>query len=463
MTAEIAGLPFWELTFDADGDPDTGHRDTFLAEVRDRGVTDLVVFSHGWNNDRHIAHKLYRGFFGLLAAQLRHVPADRPVTVGLAGVIWPAQRWSDEPIPDFAAAAVAAGGGGAASLTGPGPTVSGASPATLDAATLASLHTMFPAAAGPLDTMARLLGGPPTEEAQVEFHRCLTEFSELAGTAGDDGEGDRAGPDPASGEPRMLLDGHAVLFERYRDTLRASGVPLDAGGTGTAGLGDALRGIWHGAKESLRQATYWQMKNRAGTVGRAGLGPVIGQLHSTAPQVRVHLVGHSFGARTVSFALAGLPDGLQPSPVKGVTLLQGAFSHFAFARPLPFDANRSGALAGMLGRVDGPLVTCFSVHDSAVGTFYPLASIAAREDSAASQSAFFRWGAMGADGAQGVNAKLDAIRLAGPGTAYRFSPGQALNVDASEVVRTGGPPSGAHSDIVHPELTWVVLAAGGIV
>ena len=46
---------------------------------------------------------------------------------------------------------------------------------------------------------------------------------------------------------------------------------------------------------------------------------------------------------------------------------------------------------------------------------------------------------------------------------YRFVPGQALNVDASETVCRGGPPSGAHSDIVHPELTWVVLKAGGIV
>jgi len=70
---------------------------------------------------------------------------------------------------------------------------------------------------------------------------------------------------------------------------------------------------------------------------------------------------------------------------------------------------------------------------------------------------------MGADGAQGVSARLDGIQPAGPGTTYRFTAGQALNVDASEVVRAGGPPSGAHSDIVHPELTWIVLSAGGIV
>jgi hypothetical protein len=62
-----------------------------------------------------------------------------------------------------------------------------------------------------------------------------------------------------------------------------------------------------------------------------------------------------------------------------------------------------------------------------------------------------------------VQAKLDAIRPVAPGTTYRFSARQALNIDASEIVRAGGPPSGAHSDIVHPELTWLVLTAGRIV
>jgi hypothetical protein len=100
VTNEIAGLPFWELTFDADGEPDTGQRDTFLTEATNRKITDLVVFSHGWNNDRRIATELYNGFFGILAGQLTHVPADRPTTVGLAGVMWPSQLWSDQPIPD---------------------------------------------------------------------------------------------------------------------------------------------------------------------------------------------------------------------------------------------------------------------------------------------------------------------------------------------------------------------------
>jgi hypothetical protein len=260
----------------------------------------------------------------------------------------------------------------------------------------------------------------------------------------------------------MLSDDHTVLFERYRDALQASGVDLSGAGSGEAGIGDLARGIWNGAKEALRQATYWEMKNRAGTVGRKGLGPLIGQLHGAAPQLRVHLIGHSFGARLVSYALTGVPDGLTPSPVKSVTLLQGAFSHFAFARPLPFDASRNGALAGMNARIDGPLTVCFSVHDGAVGNLYPLASIASGDDSAAGHDRLYRWGGMGADGAQGVDAALDAIQPAGPDAAYRFSPDKILNIDASEIVRRGGPPSGAHSDIVHPELSWIVLSAAAI-
>jgi hypothetical protein len=456
---DIAGLPFWELTFDADGDQDATSRDAFLAGVRDAGITDLIVFSHGWNTAPGSARALYQRFFGLLAGQLDQVPAGRPVTVGLAGVIWPAQLWLDEPIPDFPAAP-AARPGGAASLGGASdaPQAEPAS-AALDSETLATLKALFPAATGPLDTMAGILDkGTPSADAITAFHEALAAFSQLAAVPGDDGEGDPATPAPGEGQPRMLRDEPTELFQRYRDALLASGVAF-AGGDGQAGIGDSLRGILNGAKEALRQATYWQMKNRAGVVGQRGLGPLLGRLDAT--RVRVHLVGHSFGARLVSFALAGLPSG--PSPVRGVTLLEGAFSHFAFASPLPFDASRKGALAGMLARINGPLVVCFSSHDSAVGTFYPLASFAAQDDAAAANDALFRWGGMGADGAQGVSARRDGIQPAGPGTTYRFTAGQALNVDASDVVRKGGPPTGAHSDIVHPELTWIVLSAGGVV
>jgi hypothetical protein len=38
---------------------DAAQRATFLTEIRSRGITDLIIFSHGWNNDRRVAHMLY--------------------------------------------------------------------------------------------------------------------------------------------------------------------------------------------------------------------------------------------------------------------------------------------------------------------------------------------------------------------------------------------------------------------
>lgn len=454
MTDSIAGLPFWDLAFDADGDPEPGAGDALLAEVNARSVTDLYVFSHGWNNARSTARRLYSAFFGLLAAQLSAHPADPPVTPGLAGVFWPSKRWSDEPEPDFTPAAAAAPASGTAAAAPRDRDPAPAAPA-LGKDTLADLIAAFPASDVVLERMAALLEGPATDEAQAEFFALLKEFAAIERTPDDDGE---TVGDTEPGTPRMLTDNHRDVFGRYLAALRDEGAVGGGPDDGAAGIGDRLHGLWDGAKEALRQATYWEMKNRAGVVGRTGLGPLLGRLAAEAPQVRVHLIGHSFGARLVSYALAGLPDGR--SPVASVTLLQGAFSHFAFARPLPFDAGRGGALAGMQHRIDGPLTVCFSAHDRAVGRFYPLASIAARDDAADASGLLYRWGGMGADGAQNDDAVLDAIQPAGPGTTYRFSRERILNIDASAVVRRGGAPTGAHSDIVHPELTWVVLAAG---
>jgi len=471
---EIAGLPFWELRYNADGKPEPAEEAALFNGVSADGITDLLIFAHGWQNDQAAAFRLYSRFFGVLAGQFRNAltaapttPGDPPTRIGLAGVFWPALRWSDESVPEFAAPAAGAAGGAASVGDRTGDRVV-LSP-EIDAETLNSLREVFPTAVAQLNRMAELLAGPSTEAAKTEFYGQLKQFAVLVGTDdGDDGEDDRDRSDLAAGEPAMLMDGPDELFDRYADALRQTGAELGgADGDGAAGIGDVFSKALHGAKEALRQATYWQMKNRAGTVGRAGLGPMIGRLHQRAPQVRVHLIGHSFGARLVSYALAGMPAGLNPSPVKAATLLEGAFSQWVFAPKLPFDRNRSGALAAALSRIDGPLVAVHSRHDGAVGTFYPLASMAARDDSAGIGDSASRWGGIGANGAQGAHAREDAVRPAGPpagpGNRYPFAAQQVLNVDASDVVRAGGPPSGAHSDIVHPELTWIVLTAGRII
>ena len=427
--------PYWELTFDADGDPGGRGRYRLLTGVTERGVRDLIVFAHGWNTDRSGATRLYDRFF---APVPRLAPAAR---VGYVGVLWPAMRFSDEPIPDF-------------------PRAVAAEPArrpVLDKDTRHALLETFPGRAILVDQIARLLEQQPAAEAELEeFGRLVRTLVEVV-APGPQAlfAADTVAEGVPQSEPEMFAGSSAACeeFARALAELEASG-PQE---------GFRIPNPWDGAHELLRQATYYAMKRRAGTVGERGLGRVVGQLAKAAPTVRVHLVGHSFGARLVSFALRGLPEGVRT--VKSVTLLQGAFSHYAFAARLPHDARAGGVLQGQQNRIDGPLVCCHSRHDAALGTMYPLASRMAGDSRSATGLDMGRalgamWGAMGHDGVQAVPGTR-AYTLA-EALEARLPASGCVNVDAAAVVRRGGPPAGAHSDILHAELARLVLAAGRV-
>ncbi|MEU5809837.1 serine-threonine protein kinase [Streptomyces sp. NPDC047718] len=434
-TAGAAGIgvgPYAELAFDAEGDPDGAA----LRAVAALEATDLLVFAHGWNSERSTSTRLYDRFFapfpGLVGPGVR---------LGYVGVVWPSIRFSDEPIPDFDSPAA---------LTEPGDGTA------LDPATREALGAFWPGRGAELDRIAELLRERPgSAEALAEFG---TLVRELAGA----GDGSGSGSGSGSREvPAIFAEDVRTVCRALADGFAAAGGPTgedpaaeDPAGPGFA-LGDVPRGLWRGAKELLRQATYYQMKKRAGVVGERGLGPVLAELAGRRPDLRVHLIGHSFGARLVSFALRAVPDGA--GYVKSVTLLQGAFSHYAFTDRLPHDRDRGGALRGLQHRVDGPVVACHSAHDAALGVFYPLASRTAG-DSAGLLGFDERWGAVGYDGVQAVpdvprltldQALRDGVPAAG-----------CVSVDTASVVRRGGPPAGAHSDICHPELARVVVSAG---
>jgi hypothetical protein len=434
----------WALSFDAQGDIDAAGEKQLVEELRATDATDLVMFSHGWNNDEAAASALYAKWFDLLNAQLG---ADRKV--GFVGIRWPSQLWRDVPIPDFDPTP----GGGAPGAAGLNETATAVAvgPA-LDPQQLQDLKTLFPQGKDELDQIAGLLAAEPNQDRADEMFAAMQKFSDAVTVESTDGE------TPEAERPGMLQKGKTAdeIFGKFANALIRSGVDIsDGGGGGGAGLADQVGKLWHGAKEALRGLSYWQMKNRAGVVGQHGVGPLIGRIATEFPTLRIHLVGHSFGARVVSFALAGLPE-TDSSPVKSVTLLEGAFSRFAFADPLPFDStNPTGALAGKLAGVDGPFTVCFSSHDQALSVSYPLASAASGEDSAGIDDPLFRWRAIGSLGAYNAPTQfIDAV-----GTSYPFAKGGILNVDSSEVVKLGDPPSGAHSDIFHPELAWIVASA----
>ncbi|MFI0941876.1 serine-threonine protein kinase [Streptomyces sp. NPDC021020] len=425
--------PYWDLTFDADGDPDPEQRDALLAHAAEH--TDLVLFSHGWNNDLSSACRLYDRFYAPFPGLLAAFPAVRP---GYVGVHWPSMRFSDEPIADFPRTAVAAPGGDA-----------GAARDIAVAADIAALKRVLPGHDTEADRIAELLRRQPDEPEALEEFAGLVRALTGAGPESAALAQDFAGPgeEGAGAALPALLTGKAeAICGELADAVAATVGPE---GDAEALLGALGKKIWSGAHELLRQATYFAMKGRAGKVGKAGVGPFLGQLAERAPWTRVHLVGHSFGARLVSFALAGLPSAAHN--VASVTLLQGAFSHSAF--------SPGGALDGMQHRVHGPIVAAHSRHDTALGILYPLASRLSGDDR--SLLGDDRWGALGHDGFHGLPT-APALALAAA-LGKGFPPAGCVSVDASATVCHGGPPSGAHSDICHPDLARLMLRAGALV
>ncbi|MEV7566778.1 serine-threonine protein kinase [Streptomyces tanashiensis] len=391
--------PYREITFDKDGDGPPGQASELVALAR-RGVGDLVVFAHGWNNSPSGATRLCSDFFepfpGLLAPG---------VEAGYAGVIWPSMMFTDEPVPDYRA-----------------------------------LVTVLPEKEPVIGRLTELLAAAPPEEAAfAEFGALLRELTDV-GVVG------VAAPEAV---PEFLVADPVEVCALFTEALESAGtVPAE-------GFGGGLRKYWKGAKEVLRQATYYVMKKRAGRVGEQGLGPLLGEVARAAPGLRIHLVGHSMGARLVAYALRGLPAGVRP--VVSLTLLQGAFSHYAFAARLPHDPGRSGSLRDLQHRVRGPVVACYSRHDTALGVMYPLASRLANDSESltGTMSGLIgaddpRWGAIGHDGVravpEGVRRGLaDVLREGVPGSG-------CVSVDVADVVRS-------HSDICRPELARVVVSA----
>ncbi|MCZ2860668.1 hypothetical protein [Blastococcus sp. VKM Ac-2987] len=453
----LAGLPYWDLHFSEDGDLVAGSVEELLREGRDEGLTDLVVMSHGWNTGTDDATALYTSLGTLVADQVGHAP--RVGRLGFVGVHWPAVWWPDAPAtgPGAARAGDAMTSGAATSGAGPDPAaVLDASGAELAAALQPGFRRDDQRAA--LGELGRLIdegeaaaarGREPEavqRERLAEFHRLLTDLLPPGNAPAED-----------AGEERFLDRDDP---EAFVELARAFGSVPEGGAA--QGAGDLFRTVWKGAKDGLRVFSYYTMKARAGVVGRRGLGAALVRLHAPdgLPDVRVHLVGHSFGGRLVSFALAGIPSA-DASPVASLVLIQAAFSHFAFATAKGNPFGTQGALREYADRVHGPLVATWSRHDWAVGRWYPKASALARQDNQ-DDPAVSRWGALGAGGFQAVH-PLEPVDLLDAGQEYPFSAGCYYAVDGSEVIDDWRQSafSGAHSDIRRPEVAWLVVAAAG--
>ncbi len=214
---------------------------------------------------------------------------------------------------------------------------------------------------------------------------------------------------------------------------------------GAADLGD---GILSGVRRFMNMTTYYRMKERAGTVGANGVANVIDKVRSKFPQLRLHLVGHSFGGRVVAAATDAIGG---KHKIDSLTLLQAAFSHNGLAPK--FDGKRDGFFRKIVTgkKVRGPILVTCTKNDKAVGIAYPLASRLAGQNAAALGDENDVYGGIGRNGAVKTPEAIQGSLLAAQGT-YVFAGGKIYNLNADAFI-------GDHSDICRPQVAWAVAGA----
>lgn len=435
----INGFPYSAAVFDKTGK-------LLTSPTVPAGTTDLIVVSHGWNNDRTSAEKLYSKLYANFAAVTAGDPLIQARKVAIVGVIWPSRKWDD--FIKSPAAAQAATGGARSSAA--------ASKAASLAAMQASIDLVAPLFDAPGDDqlLARLrqlvpdlADDPAAQSAFVEVLRQLLD------------------PDQSQSDQQSSDDGSAVffrgpaevIFSRAAQTVvspspapAASTSALD--GTGqAAGLGAVVSGPVNAVASLLNLTTYFQMKQMAGTVGQVGLAPLIDKL---APQVeRVHLAGHSFGGRLVTAAAASSTT----PKLHGLALLQAAFSHHGFSK------KRKGFFRSVVKdqRLHGPILVTHTKNDLAVGLAYPAASRISRDNASAFGGPDDEFGGIGSNGAQQLeDGELvsGTNRLLAVGKPYVWQAGKFHNLESSPFIRN--PEGGdAHGFIFVPEVAWAISRA----
>jgi pimeloyl-ACP methyl ester carboxylesterase len=402
--------PYAEVQLRADGSVhDPAQLAAAVETARAAGATDVVVLVHGWNNDMAAARSLYERLAGSLRAVEPSVPAAAGRRIAVVGALWPSIRWADE-------GTVAGGGAGT----------------TDPAAALAAEVQDRIEDPGVQERLVELIPRLDTSrEARTEYLALLRGL--LPASAADDEE-----PPPLS----LTAGGTDEVFEAARAGAGLAGVGPAGGGASVLDVGGFLRS----ARNLLNLTTYYTMKDRAGKVGSIGIAEVLEELQAGVPGARLHLAGHSFGARAATAAAHSTT-----ARVHSLSLLQAAFSHFGLATD--FDgAGRNGIFRGVPGRLSGPVIITHTRRDRAVGLAYAIASRLARQTGAALGDEDDPYGGMGSNGAQRTPEAGPPGTLLDVGGQYRFGPQQVANLKADAFVTD-------HGDVAGRQVAYAVLTA----
>lgn len=439
MSDDIKGIPYSTAEFDKKGA-------LIKAPSVPADTTDLIVVSHGWNNDRQAAETLYRKLFENFADLTAQDADIQARTIAIVGVIWPSKKF-DELMTESSALSPQAGGAAAAG----GHVNKAASQAAMHAAIdraaplfddadaaekIAALHNLIPQLEDDTDI-------------QQEFVETLRKLVEPTGL-------DAAEHSSNDGSVIFFEDSADVVFERAAQEPVAVPAAEDSDAANDEGaaaglIGDLFSGATRAVTSLLNLTTYYEMKKRAGTVGKNGVAPLIDRLAAKLGKLnRIHLVGHSFGGRLVTAAAANAVT----DKIHSLVLLQAAFSHNGFSK------TQNGFFRSMVDnqRVKGPIVVTHTRNDTAVGRAYPLASRISGVNAASLGDANDVFGGIGSNGAQRMEdgEVVGAINALLPsGQAYAWQPGKFHNLESSAFIvdPNGGD---AHGFVYVPQVAWAI-------
>jgi hypothetical protein len=437
----IAGFAFFPLEITKDGSLFSPQQKSAIEKAASQSgagkLTDFFVISHGWNNDMAEARELYSGLFKNVAALIPKHPSLANRKFAIVGVFWPSKKFADsELIPS----------GGAASINDGGADLS----SSVIKQKLESLKGTFdvPDAAA-LDRAKALIDGiedsPAQQQQFVDVIRALIP---------------KSSSDAADGAPDKFLNHPAEDVLNRLSAPPTSPPPPSAGGGvalglddqagGAASFGDLFSGVKAAASRLLNLATYFQMKERAGVVGKA-LNEMLASIRQLRPDLRIHLIGHSFGARVVTAAVDG-PVAVRPA---SLALLQGAFSHNGFTEK--FDGHADGFFRKVISqsKVDGPIFATHTVNDKAVGIAYALASRFSNDQATDVGDENDVFGGIGRNGAVKMKpGEFVKATLLAETAAYQFTAKKVHNLLADAFVS-------GHSDVEGLQIANAILFAAG--
>jgi hypothetical protein len=411
-------------------------------------ITDVFFSSHGWKGDVPAAIDQYDRWVGEVARLEIDRAAARERRLGfnplIIGLHWPSLPFGDETIP-------APGPGGVLSPEKPKHSIDG------DVEEYASRIADTPVARKALRVILTASHSGASAQAltpqlrtayETVFKESKLGASEVAGAPGKDQDG---------------FDPDAIIRETADASAKAA-AGTAAGATATPpspGVLDShiLTSVKDILESPLQQMSFWQMKDRARAFGETGAHELLLKLMGVVPPAtRFHLMGHSFGCIVVSATIAGPPWREPiPRPVHSLFLVQGALSLWSYAPDIPYRLGSPGYFNAILAKklVQGPIITTRSSHDMAVGTYYPRGA-QLKHQVVLAATTYPKYGGAGSFGAQGLDpSTVKDLVVQGPAGPYGFEFGRVYNVDADRIIKNGGPPSGAHSDIAHPEIAHV--------